>query len=347
MSIDSTEELANETTTTPDTAVESQSSTESTNSTWTFPEGEPAPDADAPEQGAEGSSASADDSAVSGEGVEKEGAAAQPSLSPQDIEDAHRAGFSDDDIRRLGITNRDQLEYVAGVIWRRQQAVAQQQAQVAQSQQQAAPQQIPAPAQQAPVQSAIDWSALEQADVEPTIIQSLKAMEARLSGVPQFGADQVMQQVSQYVEPIQRMMHEIQMERFDNYIASLGADWKDVFGDGPTDALSRDSKEFKARSRLWDAANIISNGSQVTGGYRQTATSLWQRGLNQEFGSQQAEKAASREKARIKAGVEKQRNRMIVPPNGVRRSPAGPNRFSNMESKAAELGITFDADEEE
>lgn len=275
----------------------------------------------------------------SAEPKQEEAATAQPTgLSEDDVKRAKDFGFTDSDIAR--IVGVDELEMRIGFQMRldeqrRQAAIAARQAEEAKAE-----------APTAPKKFELQFSE----DVADEVAQPVRALYDHLSGEFSNAQQQLSQManvlmgpVQQAVQSLQEQYAQVRLERFDNFVNSLGPEWKDVFGEGPTDALPADSKELRERVRLFQAGEDLARG-RSTSNQRMSDMERWRKGHGVEFGQQAAKLAAAAEKKKISQKLEKGSKRLVSRPLGKRGYDK--SATPSLDAKMAELGITFEEDEE-
>lgn len=273
-------------------------------------------------------------------------------LTEDQIARAKHFGFTDADVARF--RNADELDLHVGFLIRadqQRQAAAlahQQQMQQAQATQAQGTQAAAQPAQPTgPRKFQLQLSD----DLDDVVKQPLTEMAAyfenevaplqqRLQQV----ADAIMGPVRETVLQLQEQAAQVRLDRFDGFIGSLGDEWKDLFGSGPTDSLDPSSKELQARVRLFQAGEDLARGRQMAN-QRIADQERWKRGLGVEFGDQAAKRAAASATKKVAEQIGKQGKRVLSRPTGRRHELA--SKFPSLEAKAAELGVSFSEDEED
>lgn len=155
-------------------------------------------------------------------------------------------------------------------------------------------------------------------------------------------------QVAPMLQVVQQHQTDLQLERLDNFIGSLGDEWQDVFGQGPTTELAPNCEEVTARLKLVDAVAAIHSGRASTGANPGSMSKLLRSAFNQVFGETQAKKMVGVEKKKIADQVKRSGRTIINKPNAVRKradeKPFGPDRA--MAGLTAKFPNKFDDERE-
>lgn len=188
-------------------------------------------------------------------------------------------------------------------------------------------------------------------DVEPSITAAVQGMNEHYAGQNNMIGGAVAElgrQLHEATQAIQVLMQERQtsvQRDIDSWYGSLGEEWKDVFGSGPTSALKPDSPEFKNRSRLLDSARAIA-AARLSRNEMPERSALLHSALGAEFRDRVAEKAAKQAKAAIADQLKPQKRLMSQRPQGHKRVdelPKGKDRaVAAVGAKMAEMGIDED-----
>jgi hypothetical protein len=79
-------------------------------------------------------------------------------------------------------------------------------------------------------------------------------------------AEQTEQAILEVHEQMQEAVTHLYQMTVDNFVSSLGDEWAEVFGKGPTAHLEPGSKEYQARAKLWKGARDAWRGESATNG---------------------------------------------------------------------------------
>jgi hypothetical protein len=260
-----------------------------------------------------------------GEEAESAEAEAVPVVSLSDDAKARAAkfGITDEFIERMGIGSEDGLDLAIATLAQVAQKLSRpQEAQPENKQETEQPAQQTQP--QAPVQSG-EWFNLELPELDDEIAakftqhnEFLKGQFERVNAMPR----EVLQTVDTVLTPIlsnlAAQIEEINSERLDSFIESLGADWEEVYGKGATADMDHGSEQFMNRMKMLNTGAAMDQGRRLTGASGLRFREQLAKGHNVLFSDKAAQKAATSEKQKIAAQLAKNGKRMIQRPNGVR-----------------------------
>lgn len=106
------------------------------------------------------------------------------------------------------------------------------------------------------------------------------------------------------------------IQRFDNKVAALGDEWKDVFGKGASETdFHPSSKEFQNRDRLFRTAEALPLAYQDRNMPGISEDEIFQRALRAEFG----DRIAGTERAKIAKTVKRRSGQVINKPKKTRK----------------------------
>lgn len=195
-----------------------------------------------------------------------------------------------------------------------------------QTQQQAAPQQaappqpqyIPPQAQSAPGQSLptmfdlqIPAELLSSEDAAP-----FHAMNQHYAGL----VHGMQQQLQQVTENLQRQAQEQYVERFDDFVDSLGTEFERVLGKGPSAHLNQNSPEYQARYRLDQTALILRNGYVAQGMTPPSERKLFAEAARLAFRDQYDKQTQQAASERVASRLRDQHGRFSAEPDSRPRS---------------------------
>jgi hypothetical protein len=257
------------------------------------------------------------------QGKEADAAPPAPALSDEDKARAKKFGFTDSEI--ASIQSPEQLDYVVGLVHR----VAAQQRQAgadAGKQDTAEPptpeaKQPGAGANASPLKFDIKFDDV----VDERVVAGVNALAQQVSeqvaaqlATLQRAQAQIVDTLRPIITSFNEHMTEMQETHFDNFVASLGDEWSDVFGTGSLSDLDPKSTEYANRIRLHQAARTLNLGRSQTGANPYRIRQAWKRAVPIEFGDKATTKAAEKTKQQIRSGLEKSAGRMLSRPNGTR-----------------------------
>lgn len=234
-----------------------------------------------------------------------------PEIDDDIYEEAERIGLSKEDVRDLGEARTLRLILKAGRA-----------KEPAPEPEQATTKQVEDLADQLGIDLTDD-------DVDPKILGQLKKMvefnnkqSARLS---QLGGkfkdfDALREQVKSVSGFVQNAQEAQRWQFLDQQIESLGADWADVLGKGPTTRLEKGSKHFQARKALLDDVMEYGRSRQARGENPDPAV-IFKKMLAANHSDHQQTLA----RRKIEPQLRDQRGQYTTPPRSGKPTPADPN----------------------
>jgi hypothetical protein len=110
------------------------------------------------------------------------------------------------------------------------------------------------------------------------------------------------------IEHINALQTSAEVMQFDRFIESLGGDWEDVYGAGPTQELDEDSDSFKNRLEVFSGAKALQKHSPGT----VKPTAAWKRS----HGSFNLDRVREVEKKKLEKQAEESRRKFGERPTG-------------------------------
>jgi len=208
------------------------------------------------------------------------------------IDRAHDLGLSDKDIGEFDST--EALEKALTVYERRLMASLRQPEPPPPIQQQAATQQARVP---------VELPDLDPKEFDEGLVKAWGSMKEMVRYLND--------QNQQLVNHIRAEQGRAEDARFDDHIAKLGDQYKEIFGAGSVSELDPKSTEFKNRAEVYRAMHSLKLGYQQLGTRLPSEGELFKRAVNSVFGDKILSKTAATERQKIAATLKKRSKQHI------------------------------------
>jgi hypothetical protein len=101
-------------------------------------------------------------------------------------------------------------------------------------------------------------------------------------------------------EMLGQLMSRVTMSEFDGFVASLGDEYSELLGAGPTSAMAQDSAAYRNRQAVIEDAEAAARGyAGLKGGKRPSDAELWQRSVRAVLGDKVKASAQKRQSKQV------------------------------------------------